>query len=321
MAKSIVDTMAHAGDVPWGKHGVKVTHNLSPEQMLKAAGLDWTVSKRLMFNEWGDEVKGHFLLTRDTDRAQLDIVGTKWKPVQNADSFDFFKKFATHGHMKMEHAGSLLGGRYVWALAHIDADFKLGKEDEVRSFVLLLSPHELGRAMVIQSLAMRTFCWNTLARLLRGGAFRMPHSLVFDDRMKRNAEIALGVATEQISEFREAVTLLSKKKARTDEVIDYFGEVCEIDRGAYDRANPKLKKDGTPIHPKLLTKCEEALIHAPGAAVSPAKGTWWGALNAVTYVIDHDLGKNRDTALRTAWFGNKARVKRAALRVALERAK
>ena len=44
-----VETMAYAGEVPWHGLGVKVEDNLTPDEMLVAAGLDWTVSKRHLF--------------------------------------------------------------------------------------------------------------------------------------------------------------------------------------------------------------------------------------------------------------------------------
>ena len=45
----MVETMAYAGQVPWHGLGQKVEHTLTPEEMLKAAGLDWTVSKRPVY--------------------------------------------------------------------------------------------------------------------------------------------------------------------------------------------------------------------------------------------------------------------------------
>ena len=41
-----VETMAYAGKVPWHGLGRKVDENMSPDEMLVAAQLDWTVSKR-----------------------------------------------------------------------------------------------------------------------------------------------------------------------------------------------------------------------------------------------------------------------------------
>ena len=38
-------SMAYAGDLPWHGLGTKVPHDLSTDQMLKVAGLDWEVEK------------------------------------------------------------------------------------------------------------------------------------------------------------------------------------------------------------------------------------------------------------------------------------
>ena len=40
-----VETMAYAGQVPWHGLGKQVDNNMSPDEMLKAAQIDWTVSK------------------------------------------------------------------------------------------------------------------------------------------------------------------------------------------------------------------------------------------------------------------------------------
>ena len=40
-----VETMAYAGEVPWHGLGVPVNNDLTPTQMMKKAGLDWTVEQ------------------------------------------------------------------------------------------------------------------------------------------------------------------------------------------------------------------------------------------------------------------------------------
>jgi len=48
----------------------------------------------------------------------------------------------------------------------------------------------------------------------------------------------------------------------------------------------------------------------PGAELGA--GTWWQAMNAVTYLTDHELGRSADTRLNSAWFGiNQARKLKA----------
>lgn len=325
-----VETMAWTGQVPWHGLGVEVNDKLTPAQILKAAGLDWKVEKRKMFysGKNGKQiiVPDRFALVRDKDEGHLSVVGGTYKPVQNDVAFDFFKKFVHAGHMKMETAGSLHGGQYIWALARVGHDFALGKgskADEVRAFLLLCQPHVLGKAMVIQFTPIRVVCWNTLNFALgsnlkgKAGAFRMPHSMAFNDAVKKQAEVALGLATNQMDEFKAAATLLSKKKAKKEDVEDYFCEVLKFDP---EKATKK-KKDDEPKEPRMLPKLRQALTHAPGATLPTAEGTWWGALNAVTFVVDHELGRDQSASLRTAWMGQKAAMKRRAVDLAIEAAK
>lgn len=323
-----VETMAAVGQMPWKGLGVEVNNKMLPEQMLKAAKCDWTVSLREMAykNSKGVWVKDDSKrkLVRDSDDHPLTTCGTTWKPVQNRESADFFKKFVVAGHMSMEHMGSLDHGRYLWALANINKDFCLGKEDEIRNYLLMIQPHVQGKAMVFKFLSIRQWCWNTLGYLLGshigrkgvvGAGFRMSHAVKFDDHTKKKAEIALGLAVAQTGELKEAVTLLSKKKASKEKVEEYFCEVLQFDPKTADK-----KKDGEVKEPRALPLLRNALTHSPGQQLPSALGTWWGALNAVTYVVDHEIGNDRSTAMRTAWLGSKARLKQQALELAIKRA-
>lgn len=328
-----VETMAYAGETPWHGLGNKVSNNLTPAQMLKAAKLDWPVEKReLMYatkKGGGTPIKvdGKFALVRGTDDRLLSIIGATYKPVQNEVVMDFFKKFVLAGHMKMETAGALHGGQYIWALARLGNDFTLGKEDEVRGFLLLSQPHVLGKAMVIQFTPIRVVCWNTLTFALgsdlkgKPGSFRMPHSIAFNDAVKKRAEEALGLSKHQMDEFKQAATLLSKKKAKPEDVESYFCEVLKFDpKTAAKKAKGKKGEEAEIKVPRMLPKLQLALTHAPGAQMPTALGTWWGAANAVTYVVDHELGRDQSASLRTAWLGAKAALKRRAVGLAIKRA-
>jgi hypothetical protein len=144
----------------------------------------------------------------------------------------------------------------------------------------------------------------------------MPHSQEFNEDMKERAAEVLGLAVKQSEEFQEVATVLSKKRAQPKQVEEYFAEIAK-----FDPKKAEKKKNGDPKQPRLLTYMQQALLTAPGHDLKGAEGTWWGALNAVTYVVDHKLGRERDTALRTAWFGTRAALKRKAVDMALDRAK
>jgi hypothetical protein len=60
-----------------------------------------------------------------------------------------------------------------------------------------------------------------------------------------------------------------------------------------------------------------AVVHTqPGA--NYAEGSWWQAVNAVTYMTDHKLGRSRDSRLTSAWYGLNRVKKLKALDLALD---
>ena len=121
----MVETMAYAGELPWHGLGVKVIDDLTPEQMMKKAGVDWEVEKQDLVTTAGSKVKSKQALVRKSDGSVLDVVGKGWNPVQNAEAFNFFEEYVKAGDMQMHTAGSLNDGKMVWALAKTNESFEL----------------------------------------------------------------------------------------------------------------------------------------------------------------------------------------------------
>ena len=64
---------------------------------------------------------------------------------------------------------------------------------------------------------------------------------------------------------------------------------------------------------KGAQKCLELFETQPGAEY--ASGSYWQALQAAFFYIDHVKGKNVDTRLESAWFGEGGKTKaKAAIR-------
>jgi len=338
-----VETMAWTGEEPWHGLGVQVPANLTPLQMQEAAKFNWTVSKRPSYTldapEWHEDVgiiqaESTFHIVRDSDNQVLSHCGRDYIPIQNEDIFKFFKRFTEAGHMTMETAGSLKDGREIWGLAKIAEDFELAGEDHIKGYLLINQPHIVGRSLTIKLTPIRVVCNNTLTFALQQGntaSFRMPHVREFGNEVMEAAAEALGLSAERMTEFREAATFLSKKKAKHANVLEFIGEVYQPAIIAERRHNLELKAQGKKIGEEapLLeqfnmypTLAVEALERQPGANLASAKGTWWGALNAVTYVEDHlHESQQEGNALHSAWFGAAANRKAKALDLAVEYAK
>ena len=315
-----VESLAYVGAVPWHGLGEDVTGmDHTPAEMAKAAGVDWRVEKNPIYqrvvradgSEVFSKIPRTYTLSRSSDSRSLSIVGEMYHPIQNLEAIDFLTKFVSAGHMKMNTVGSLRGGRQIWALASIDRDFDLPGNDAVKGYVLISVPHMLGHGITIKHTSVRVVCMNTITQALRdsGSSFRMPHVRAFDDGMRSIAEHTLGLSKDRSDAFEAQARLLASKAADPAQVKEFVMRV-------FDRKTKPGDKIENSTRPARIAY--SAIDSQPGAHMKSSEGTWWGALNAVTYTVDYLLGRDRDTALTSAWFGGRANTKTAALRLATQ---
>ena len=336
-----VETMAYAGEVPWHGLGVKVEDNLTPDEMLVAAGLDWTVSKRHVFTHSEPSVDNskevipvndYYVLVRDSDNKTFGPCGPKFVPSQNADAFKFFEKFTSVGDMSMDTAGALKGGEQVWGLAKINDGFTLPGDDRVLGYLLVSVSHKWGKANEIRFTPIRVVCNNTLTYALADKtrpSFKMPHLTALDAEVFKSAEEALGIAGDRMKDFKESAEFLSSKNYTSQNVVSYISELfqpelLEQQKNIEQMSDIKAiatRQSMVDEFKRIPAMVHQALEEQPGANLKSSKGTWWGAANAVTFIVDHKWGHDRDAALHNAWFGGRASLKQKAISKALEYAK
>ncbi len=303
---SQVETMAFAHETPWHGIGTRVTADLSYDEMAKAAGLDWTVSLRPLFYKDANGKKGQhrmknrLVLARDSDDAPLSVAGSRYVPVQNLDALRFFDRFVRAGSATMETAGSLRGGKLVWALAKLNSNFKLPGGDTVDGYLFLGSPHEVGKSLLAFTTAIRTVCANTVRLAMSGEKkfeARFQHVREFDPE---EASELLTDARERMAKFADEATTLASLKLSKEDALKVLFSVYQP--GA-DRAQvKKMLKDDKLWNPTVRVVWE-CYLTAPGAQ----EGTGWGLLNGATYRMNHRAGSNVDNRLSSAWVGPEAR--------------
>jgi len=302
--------MAYAGETPWHGLGVKVPADLTSDQMLEAAGLNWSVRKIPAFaNVAGKNVAiGHSALVRDLDDKILDVVSNDWVPVQNQDAFDFFSEFVDAGDMEMHTAGSLRDGQIVWGLAKVKESFELFKGDQIDSYLLFTNFHKYGFSTDVRFTPIRVVCNNTLTLSLNSTVERMvkfSHRKEFDASEVKNM---LGIATDKLAKYKEMASFLGSKKAKDENVVDYFKRV-------FPAVGQKGKSDEMSRNAKIAM---DILHTQPGHEY--AEGTWWQPFNAVTFMTDHVIGRTADNRLSSAWYGQNKNLKTKALETAIEMA-
>ncbi len=299
--------MAYADEPPWHGLGTKIPSDLTPEQILIAANLDWTVSARPMYaiDKAKDiRIPGHSALVRDTDNQFLSIIGNDWNPVQNKEAFDFFTDFVMKGDMDMHTAGALRNGQMVWALAKIKESFSVFNGDEIESYLLFSNPHEYGRSIDIRFTPIRVVCQNTLTLSLSKNEsthVRVNHRREFDPALVKEM---LSVASSKLGRYKEQVEFLGSKKFKIDDVQSYFDDIFPLTsnkKGLEHSRNSRIAMDILP--------------QQPGAKY--ARGTWWQPFNAVTFMQDHMIGKD-ENRFYNGNYGNVRTKKLDAMDKALE---
>lgn len=318
-----IETMAYAGATPWHGLGVTVEDDITPEELLEKAGLNWTAELVQTHITWkGREIPlDRWASVRSTDGTILTpAVSKNWKPVQNKTALEFFNDFCAAGHMKMETAGAIRSGKWIWALAKIKESFSLFKgKDVVDGYLLFSNPHTAGRAIMIQFTPIRVVCNNTLMMSLESyseeqgaGRFKHLHTWEFDaDEVKQ----AMGIAKGQLAAFKETAEFLAKKRMKEEQFLEFAQRLFPVNENQNMAANIAEFKSVAGRRAQGLVR---VLDKQPGAELG--QGTWWQGVNAVTYFLDHKITQNQDKRLTSAWLGFGRDKKQEAVKLAVKMA-
>lgn len=309
-------SMAWTGETPWHGLGKQVPSDLTPEQMMREANLDWEVEKIPAYADVkvGKKIErvpvGRSALVRKTDGKILDVVGDDWNPLQNSEAFQFFNDFIAAGDMTMDTAGSIMDGKRVFALARVKDSFEAVKGDRIDSYLLFSNPHLYGKTIDIQFTPIRVVCWNTLSLSLNTAS---KNRVSVSHRVQFNADEAkemLGIAKEKLQTYKEASQFLSSKRMTDETAAEYFNRVF---------GTKMTKNEAKKSEPSRNARMAFDIIQQqPGAKF--AEGSFWQGFNAATFMVDHVIGRNNDNRMSSAWFGWGRNKKAEAMRVAMEMA-
>lgn len=327
--------MAYVGDEPWHGLGKPVPSDVTAQEMIKAAGLDWLVEKRPARGAsviWARkpahltpgvvippdaEVRyNRYELVRPPYDGQpnetvLGIVTDRYEPLQNRDAFAFFDPIVDQERAFFETAGALGDGERIWVMAKMPGDIEVVRGDTCHKYLLLSNTHNGRGSVIVKFTAIRVVCQNTLMMSLEDGqtAYRVRHSKKMTDRLQEVAEL-IAAANEV---YATAAKLFKAMAAR------------RLDAPAFDRyldmvfpktANQRKKGD----EPERWTHVRGLFQNHKDLQLPGVQGTLWAAYNAITYFEDHKTIEQESAAgrLDRVWFGGGADVKLMALDKARE---
>lgn len=149
---------------PWHGLGTVLPGQLTATEALQAAKLDWQVVQEPTFDADMTKHEGFQFNRRSDTREVLGVVEKGWEPVQNDRLLEIAEAIAqvdsTDFRPVVETAGSLRGGRIVWAMVKIGQ--RTFADSPHASYLLLSNGHDGKRALRGTLTDVRVVCANTL---------------------------------------------------------------------------------------------------------------------------------------------------------------
>jgi phage/plasmid-like protein (TIGR03299 family) len=321
--------VAFRGEKPWHELGTELPDNADLNEWRKAAGLDFIAKMApVYFQREGAAMSLPFpdksVIYRDDTGAPLGIAnGRRYKMVQPTEIIDWFDQFVRAGDMKLEVAGSILGGRRIWALARHEMEIRIMGQDVVRPYFNLTTSFDGDTATIGTFTSVRVVCNNTLNMLYREvdqdgvrkgygkTGFYVTHAQKFDAEKAKQHVADLAKAAVQ---FEEDANAMAQVGLSGEAALKFFaGLVGVVDKNGKDlTANSRAKID----------QLYGLYQNGPGAGLRSAHGTVWGALNAVTHWQDfHARERKAGGRLVSSWYGAGKELKAQAYRQAMVMAK
>jgi phage/plasmid-like protein (TIGR03299 family) len=306
-----VEQMMFVGATPWHGLGNKVDADIGVEDAIVAAGLDWEVGLKDLQTVDGVPVS-HRATYRKTDGSILGVVGPRYTPLQNKDSFDWFQPFIDAGECGIHTAGSLHSGQKVWVLAQLNRDnSEIVPGDDVSKFILLSNSHDGTTAIRVGYTPIRVVCVNTLAMAhnnKNSQLIRIRHTRSSKNNLEQVRDIMDNI-NSQFEATAEQFRFLASKNFNQADIRRYVKTMLGIE-GTVDG---DIKTRTRNIMDEIL-----ALVEGPKQSATNVRGTWWAAYNGYNEYLNYNKGRTEDNRLDSLWFGANANDNIKALEKAME---
>lgn len=302
--------IAFVGEKPWHELGEKLPEGASIETWLRAAQLEWEL-RRLPVQYLVDgtlrTMEDRFVLVRNDTKAALSVVSSDYQIVQPREVLEFYRELVTLYGYTLETCGALDGGRKVWALARTGMTETVDDNgnDQLAAYLLLATSCDKTLATTAAFTSIRVVCQNTLffaieeVGITRRPHVKVPHNLRFEaERVKER----VGVMDRAWSGFIARVRRMATHRMEPGDASAFFKDLL------VQNNNEKLSTRAQREHEAILA----LFSSAPGQELGAAKGTLWGAVNAVSYYSDHVRAGTGVDRLNSAWFGGGSALKERA---------
>lgn len=240
------------------------------------------------------------------------VAKNKYTPVQNEDLLalgEAIIDFEGNEGASWETAGSIDGGKQVFATIKFPEQMRIGTSDMIEQYLLLTTGHDGQHPVRAMATNVRVVCANTLKFAIGGrrNGVMFKHTAEVLNKMEAaklslieahryNKTLAL-VANEMIAVEMNTDGFVKMVKHHWPEVKDV--KAIETETGKEIITNKKAVTMWKNRMTKMVSVWEEDTTR--GDTLGEAAGTLWGGVNAITEALDWH-GANTGGLIRAAGF-------------------
>lgn len=302
MAHKVETMFSGEGKLPWHGIGTVIDGLATAAEALEYSGLDWEVKlEPVTFGPDNEPFPGRMAAVRQSDRKPLEVVSDDYHVFQNKAAFEFFDAVTDAGTGEAHYtaAGSLQGGQRVFLTAQIGDTFNVCGEDAHKMFLLLTNYHNGKGSLTAATTMIRAVCDNTVTMGLRSAKSK------WTLRHKSSLE-------GKVQEARDALKMTFKyADAFEAEVEKLMG--FQVTKDQFNKIAEDIIPESKFQHDKDVAGLMDVFENEKTVNDTNAKGTGWGAYNAITYWADwerrYQTDDSRFKSIMDAGFGEKLRDK------------
>jgi phage/plasmid-like protein (TIGR03299 family) len=294
----------------WHRLGQTSDRQLTAQEAIKEARLDWEVEQVPVYHQAGDElleVPDQYCVRRKDNYRPLSIMTKRYQVIQNHETFAFADDIVGSGQAVWDTAGSISGGRVVFMQVELPGRLflKSNPDDQTVKKVLFVNSHDGSKALMGMITPVRVVCQNTLNAALAGdrsNQFKVYHRKNFQSRKDEAAKV-LGLASAFYDDLQFVMDSLAEQQVTSSYVEGFVNALM-----------PATKEEVSTRTENRRNQITNLFQNGRGNNGE----TKWDLFNAVTeYVDHHSVGRVTETRLdrseALADIESEARFERAIL--------
>lgn len=304
---------------PWHELG-EIKENVTIKDLHRIMG--WHVDLVPLITADGDKTESFATVRKDytttpegTIKSGNIVLGAglskNYSVLQNDDLIRLVEPFVENG-CALETAGTLKNGQRVWIMMRLAKDLHVGKDDVIQKYIMLSNDHTGRQAARIGLVGIRVVCQNTLnaAELDRASnIIRIYHQGNVNESMKTVASM-LDYVNGKFVNYGIQLDKLANTNINTDDLRQYVSDCF------FQRFSAKEKDEMQSKIIKRENKIIELFETGAGSDMKGAKGTVYGAYQAVNSYLNHNNDIALDSRLPSLVWGHRSLIDKKALRLA-----